>query len=354
MATQRAVIVRERGQVALVDDLPIPSLPDDYILVKTRAVALNPTDWKHVDFESCNGAVVGCDYAGIVEAIGSQVRKSWKKGERIAGFVHGCDIMRPHGGAFAEYVIAKGDLQFNVPDWMSLEEAACLGVGMTTIGQNLYQSMQLAEPGKAKDEEDEDEGVTQILIYGGATATGSLAIQFAKLSGLRVVTTCSEVNRAWMLELGADAVFDYHDSQVGDRIREETDDALELVFDTISTNASAAICAAAISSSGGCYNALLDVRCPRADVDTQVSMAYDMIGEPYQMGGKEVPATPANLQFGSQWADTVEKLLQTRQITPHRLEAKSGGLAGIPAGLDLLRQGKVRASKLVYCVDETQ
>ncbi|PYI36631.1 GroES-like protein [Aspergillus indologenus CBS 114.80] len=353
MSTQRAVIVCKYGQVTLADDYPIPTLPDDYILVRNHTVALNPTDWKHVDFESCTGAVVGCDYTGTVKAIGSQVRKSWKKGDRVAGFVHGCNVMGPNGGAFAEYVIAKGDLQFKVPDWMSLEEAACLGVGMTTIGQNLYQSMQLAKPGNVE-EGDEEEEVTHILIYGGATATGSLAIQFAKLSGLRVVTTCSEANRAWMLELGADAVFDYHDSHVGDRIREETDDALELAFDTISTNASAAICAAAISSSGGCYNALLDVRCPRSDVDTHVSMAYDMVGESYQMSGKEVQATPSNLQFGSEWAGTVEKMLQTRQIRPHPQQVKSGGLAGVPAGMDLLRQGKVRGSKLVYRVGETQ
>ncbi|GLA72630.1 hypothetical protein AtubIFM55763_003512 [Aspergillus tubingensis] len=362
MAVQRAVVVRERGQVTLADDVPIPALPDDYILVKTQAVALNPTDWKHVDFDTCTGTIVGCDYAGVVEAIGPRVRKLWKKGDRVAGFVHGCNVKQTHGGAFAQYVIAKGDIQFRVPEWMSIDGAACLGVGMMTIGQNLYQSMQLPGPGMAcddeitdmqRDEKGNDEDIPSILIYGGATSTGSLAIQFAKLSGLRVVTTCSEPNRAWMHELGADAVFDYHDPHVGDRIREFTDDTVELAFDTISTNQTAAICAAAISSSGGCYNALLDVRCPRGDVDTHVSMAYDIIGEPYVMGGKEVQAQPENLSFGAQWANTVEVLLQSRQVTSQRFQVKPGGLAGIASGLDWLRQGKVRASKLVYKVDET-
>ncbi|KAL7658336.1 hypothetical protein ACMYSQ_004467 [Aspergillus niger] len=362
MAVQRAVIVRKRGQITLADDVPIPALRDDYILVKTQAVALNPTDWKHVDFDSCAGTVVGCDYAGVVEAIGPRVTKPWKKGDRVAGFVHGCNVMQPQGGAFAQYVIAKGDIQFRVPEWMGIDRAACLGVGMMTIGQNLYQSMQLTDPGMVcddkitdlqRDEKGNDEDIPSILIYGGATSTGSLAIQFAKLSGLRVVTTCSEVNRAWMHELGADIVLDYHDPHVGDQIREVTDDTLELAFDTVSTNQSAAICAAALSSSGGCYNALLNVRCPRGDVDTHVSMAYDMIGEPYLMGGKEVQAQLENLSYGTQWVNAVEILLQTRQIASPRFQVKPGGLAGVTSGLDWLRRGKVRASKLVYIVDET-
>ncbi|PYI07707.1 oxidoreductase [Aspergillus sclerotiicarbonarius CBS 121057] len=351
MSTQHAIVVSGRGQVVLANDVPIPVLPDDYILVKTEAVALNPTDWKHIDLEPCNGTVVGCDYAGIVEAVGPRVKKPWKKGDRVAGFVHGCDIMRPQGGAFAQYVIAKGDLQFKVPEWMSSDEAACLGVGMMTIGQNLYQSLQLDLPGGEGTTETD---ITYILIYGGATATGSLAIQFAKLSGLRVVTTCSERNRAWMHELGADLVFDYHDPQAGARIREDTDDSLELVFDAVSTVQSAAVCADAISSAGGCYNALLEVRCPRADVDTHVSMAYDVVGEPYRMGSREVPANPAGFLFGSQWVETVEALLETRGINSHPHEVKPGGLGGVAAGLELLRQGKVRGCKLVYLIGMTE
>ncbi|KAE8356046.1 oxidoreductase [Aspergillus coremiiformis] len=353
MTTQRAIMVQDRGQLILAN-VPVLDLPDDYILVKTKAVALNPTDWRHVDAEPCTGTIVGCDYAGVVEAVGAKVQKPWKKGDRVAGFVHGCNPRRPMGGAFAEYVMAKGDLQIHVPDFMSFDEAACLGVGMTTVGQNLYQSLDLSRPGDKSPEGGDPEETTSILIYGGATATGSLAIQFAKLSGLRVVTTCSEANRAFMYKLGAESVFDYHDAQVGQRIREDTDDALELVLDTISTPQSAAICAAAISSAGGCYNALLDVRCPRADVDTHVSMAYGMVGETYEMGGKEFQADSGNVEFGIAWSKTVEGLLQDRCIVPHPFHVKAGGLAGIPEGLQLLRQGKVRASKLVYQVEETE
>lgn len=289
---------------------------------------------------------MGCDYAGIVEAVGSQVKKSFKKGDRVCGFVHGSNAVRPNGGAFAEYAIAKGDLQIRIPDNMTFEAAATFGVGLTTVGQNLYQSMELPFPGEI---EEGDE--INILIYGGATATGTLAIQLARLSGLRVVTTCSEANRSLMFELGAHAVFDYHDPQVGDQIKEDTDDALEFVLDTISTPQSAAICSAAISSAGGSYNALLDVRSARDDVDSHVSMAYDVIGEPYRMSAQEITPDGSNPEFGIKWWNMVQQLLEDRRIQPHPYQVKPGGLTGVLSGLQMLREGKVRASKLVYQID---
>lgn len=292
---------------------------------------------------------MGCDYSGIVEAVGPHVKKAFKKGDRVAGFVHGSNAVRLNSGAFAEYVIAKGDLQILIPTSMSFEAAATFGVGLTTVGQNLYQSLELPFPGDSGEPDD-----TNILIYGGATATGTLAIQLAKLSGLRVVTTCSENNRSFMFELGADAVFDYHDPQVGEQIREDTDDALELVLDTISTPQSAAICSAAISSAGGSYNALLDVRSSREDVDSHVSMAYDILGEPYRMGKQETRPDSANFEFGVKWWALAQKLLEERRILPHPYQVKPGGLAGALAGLQMLREGKVRASKLVYRVDEVE
>lgn len=61
-----------------------------------------------------------------------------------------------------------------IPDSVSDEEASTLGVGISTVGQGLYQSLGLPLPG-------EKEAGYPLLVYGGSTATGSLAIQYAKL-----------------------------------------------------------------------------------------------------------------------------------------------------------------------------
>lgn len=129
----KAVVITKPG-TAEVKTVPLPTIPDDYILVRPTAVALNPTDWKHIGMGANTvGTRVGCDYAGIVEQVGPKVTKTFAKGDRIFGIVHGSNKLQPEGGAFAEYIIVKGDLQNKTPDNLSDEEAATLGVGVSTV-----------------------------------------------------------------------------------------------------------------------------------------------------------------------------------------------------------------------------
>lgn len=91
MATeaQNYGLIREGAGNAVLRAIPIPKLRDDYILVRTVAIALNPTDWTTLDAVGDDGTLVGCDHAGIVEEVGKAVKKPFKKGDRIAGFGHG-------------------------------------------------------------------------------------------------------------------------------------------------------------------------------------------------------------------------------------------------------------------------
>ena len=82
-------LIRAGTGTAVLGEIPIPELRPGYILVKTVAVALNPTDWTSLDAVGDPGTIVGCDYAGIVEQVGSGVSNRFKKGDRIAGFAHG-------------------------------------------------------------------------------------------------------------------------------------------------------------------------------------------------------------------------------------------------------------------------
>jgi NADPH:quinone reductase-like Zn-dependent oxidoreductase len=76
-------LIREGAGRVVLKSVPIPELRDDYILVRTVAVALNPTDWITLDAAGDDGTIVGCDYAGIVEEVGKAVKKNFKKGDRI-------------------------------------------------------------------------------------------------------------------------------------------------------------------------------------------------------------------------------------------------------------------------------
>lgn len=89
MSTQKAVVHVREGVSELRNDVPLPKLPgDNWLLVKTKAVALNPTDWKNIDRATAPGAIAGCDYAGVVEEVGKGATDI-KVGDRVAGFVRG-------------------------------------------------------------------------------------------------------------------------------------------------------------------------------------------------------------------------------------------------------------------------
>ena len=102
MASPNWGLIRKGAGHAVLQPLPIPKLRDDYLLVKTIAVALNPTDWTTLDAVGDNGTIVGCDYSGTVEAVGTAVKKPFKKGDRVAGF--------GHGGTAAALQCALGDV----------------------------------------------------------------------------------------------------------------------------------------------------------------------------------------------------------------------------------------------------
>lgn len=178
MTTQKAIEIVGPSSAHLTTSHPLPRLRDDYILIKTSAIALNPTDWKHIHYWPTPGALVGVDYSGTVLEVGPKVKKAFKKGDRVCGFCHGSNKLQLEDGTFAEYIAAKGDIQIKIPDAMSFEEAATLGTGILTLGQGLYQSLELPLPTSGSVEGD---GKGTVLIYGGSTATGTLAIQFAKL-----------------------------------------------------------------------------------------------------------------------------------------------------------------------------
>ncbi|KAJ0386842.1 hypothetical protein COL922a_003462 [Colletotrichum nupharicola] len=354
MAQNQAVKTIEAG-VAKVVDAPVPKLPaDDYILVKTTAVAINPTDWKHVDLADkagCVGIWVGCDYAGIVEEVGSGVTKDFKKGDRICGPVNGSNALREIDGAFAKYIAVKGDLQIKTPDNITDEEAATLGIAVTTVGQGLYQTLKLPLPSSPAKEP------KTILIYGGSTAMGISGIQYAKLSGYNVITTASPHNFDYLKELGASAVFDYKSPTVSEDIRKHTGDALTLAWDCQSTDESAVIVARALSSSKpSLVGTLLPVDKKKVqevnpNADVQMSLYYTVFGEEFGYFGKR-DAVPENYEFGKRFWELSRELLAEGKLKPIRVIKNRGGsgLDGVIVGLKELKEGKVSAGKLVYTI----
>lgn len=173
-------------------------------------------------------------------------------------------------------------------------------------------------------------------------------------SGYTVLTTCSPRHSEYVKSLGADEVFDYNDGDVGLKIRGFTNNRLLLVWDIISTEASAQICATALSSdSKKCrYASFLTNRSPRDDVESIGTNLYTIWGEYFRSGSTEWPALREDFEWGTKFMELTERLLAEGQLKPHKCAVKEGGLKGVLQGLDDLKDNKVSAEKLVYRIAE--
>ena len=180
-------------------ELPKPApIPRD-LLVRVRAVSVNPVDYKVRQRRAAAARepqVLGWDAAGIVEAIGSEV-SLFKPGDEV--FYAG-DITRP--GSNAEFQVVDERIVARKPRTLTFAEAAALPLTAITAWEALFDRLNIAPEKKP---EHRDSGV---LIIGGAGGVGSIAIQIAKsVAGLTVITTAlRKESIEWCRSLGADHV----------------------------------------------------------------------------------------------------------------------------------------------------
>lgn len=172
------------GRLQVTKDAAVPELANGRILVRVRAVALNPTDYKLPQNFPSPGATAGTDFSGTVVALGPDIdpaKTRIKIGDRVCGNVFGSNPADHATGAFAEYVSADVDLVARIPDDMTWEEAAAVGgVGHSTVALALWTSC-IALNGTPQRPFIGDDADRHVLVYGGSTATGTMAMQILRL-----------------------------------------------------------------------------------------------------------------------------------------------------------------------------
>jgi NADPH:quinone reductase-like Zn-dependent oxidoreductase len=191
---------------------------DDQIVVRNRAVAVNPVDWIiQVDGSITYAwldypAVLGADLAGEVVEVGDGVSR-FRVGDRVVGLAVGTakDRNSPAEGAFQNYTVIHAHMAAPIPDTMSYENAAVLPLGLSTAASALFQKDQLALEYPSATAR--PTGRT-LLVWGGATSVGCNAIQLAVAAGYDVIATASPRNFDYLRKLGASQVFDYHSTTV--------------------------------------------------------------------------------------------------------------------------------------------
>ena len=202
-------------------DRPAPKIGPDAVLVKVRAAALNPVDWKaqagHLDgmLDAVFPVIPGWDVSGVVVQPGVSVTE-FAVGDEVMGYVREDFLSR---GTFAEYVAAPVRTLARKPRNMSFEESAALPLAGLTAYQALHHALKVRE------------GET-VLVHAAAGGVGSAAVQIARHMGARVIGAAREAGQDRIRELGAEPVV-YDEATFVDQVRALAPDGVDAALDTI-------------------------------------------------------------------------------------------------------------------------
>ena len=221
----KAILATAPGSTDVLQlrDIPKPELPSQHhLLVKLAAAGVNPVDTKlrtkPVYFPDNLPAILGCDGAGTVEAIGSAVTR-FKVGDEVF-FCNGGIGDEP--GNYAEYTTLHEEYCAKAPAKCGLQDSAALPLVFITAWEALVERADLQI------------GQT-VLIHAGAGGVGHVAIQLAAYRGARVAVTVGDDTKADMARsLGAEKIIHYKTQDFVEETMEWTSGSgADVVFDTV-------------------------------------------------------------------------------------------------------------------------
>jgi NADPH2:quinone reductase len=178
-------------------NLPKPKPTGTQVLVKVKAVAVNPVDTYIraglFAMDLPQPFVVGCDLAGVVEAVGAEATK-FRKGDRVWGSNQG---LLGRQGTFAEYAAVEECWLYPTPEGVSDEDAAAVALVGITAHLGLFRDAQLKMGEK-------------VFVHGGSGGVGACVVQMARTVGARVCTTAGSDSKVRLCrKLGANMAVNY-------------------------------------------------------------------------------------------------------------------------------------------------
>jgi len=306
----KVIEMRETGgpEVLTPTARAVPALSSPTgLLVRLKAAGINPVDAKlrarGVLVPDGLPAVLGCDGAGVVEAVGEQVSR-FKPGDPV-WFCHG-GLGGPEGN-YAEYALVDESIAQPKPQALDFVHAAAAPLVLITAWEALYDRADLA-PDK------------RVLIHAGAGGVGHVAIQLARLAGARVCTTVSSPQKAELVRaLGAECVIDYREEDLVAAVMDWTEgEGVDLALDTVGP----AVFAQTVPAMAY-YGNLVTILQPGSDQDwKEVRNRNLRIGFALMLTPMlhEQPAARAHqgeiLRRCAQWIDTGELRIQVSETFP--------------------------------------
>lgn len=217
----KALTIKDFGGVEklAIQEVPTPLPNDDEVQIQVIYAAVNPVDWKIREGYFKNKLphefplILGWDASGIVSAVGRNV-KNFKVGDEVYAY---CRKPLIQWGTYAEFVCMDADKVALKPKNINFAQASAIPLVGLTAWQALFDSAKLKK------------GET-VLIHAGAGGVGSMAIQFAKNAGARVLTTASPINHDYVKKLGADEAIDYKKDMIA-QIKKLAPEGVDVILD---------------------------------------------------------------------------------------------------------------------------
>ncbi|CAP62327.1 uncharacterized protein PODANS_0_210 [Podospora anserina S mat+] len=368
-ATQTAIIQIDSTKPAALpltvsNTVPMPTIPPPagHVLIRVLTTALNPNDFKMPTYMPDPGATAGCDYCGIVIATSpADDSHNYREGDRVCGSLFAYNPARPLDGAFAQFATVDARLALRVPaSWTDAQAAVLGGIGWTTAALALWGGDMLALKGRPSRPVTGVES-EPVLVYGGATASGTMASQLLKASGYRPIAITSPASASLARRYGAAGTASYLSASVVEDARQATGNGIQIrhALDCITNAESYAACMGAIARRGGRYVCLeaLDASWPggRKAVKVGVVMAFETTGYSVDYGAGSTYTRPARVEsykLGVEAAAEMQALIDDGRVVPHPVRELKGGWDGILKGLDMLRGAKVSGEKLVVRIPQ--
>ncbi|KAI0351756.1 GroES-like protein [Trametes cingulata] len=348
---QKALYLPQKQGQWKLGEFPVPTPGPGEVLVKVISAALNPADWKiqtYGVFINDYPYISGADGAGIVEDVGQGVTDR-QKGDKI--LFQGWFTNRH--ATFQQYCLIPAEFTAKIPDNLSFDQAASVPLGLATAVCGFYNhfhpnAKSVALPAPWEDDASAQAIGKPLLVLGGGSSVGQYVIQVAKLSGFSpIITTASPHNEVLLKSLGATHVIDRGLSPEAILLelpKLTGGKPLDLVYDAVSLPETQSLGYDALAPGGTLLLVLPDAIPSEKKTGKDTKRVMTVLGNFY---------LPENRTLGAELYKRLTAWLEEGVVVPNRVEVLPGGLAGIPEGLNRLKENKVSAAKLVVHPQET-
>jgi NADPH:quinone reductase-like Zn-dependent oxidoreductase len=337
-------LMAKQSPVNVVDSAPYTPPSTNELVIKTKAIALNPAD---VAVQKLGiilkeyPAILGCDVAGEVVEVHPSLSDIYSIGDRVIGAASCMD--RKDGvycySGFQEYVVLKAPSIARIPREVACEDAVVLPLGMTTAASCLFMEETLRLRTPSIDGTKVTQGKT-LLVWGASGSVGSCAVQMATHAGYEVVGVASKRNHGMVESLGASVCFDQTDTNLVDKIVAYLD-GREVVgaFDAISNESTLNTICEIIGRSGGRKLVASVMPGAEAKATNGVQIVTNFVAN---LASREILKDTV-----WQWLNKAMEECNVRYMPQSEVVGK--GLEDVQKGVDLLAKG-VSAKKLVLSI----